>query len=1217
MALNPEIRDQAYQFFIEEAPELLQAIESGLLTLKQEKNTASVHNLMRFAHSIKGGAASVELESIATLAHRLENIFKVLYSDELEIDTDLESQLLQAYDCLRLPLMEQIQSGYFDPSQAFDLAEPIFAQLEERFRDQLSQADTYMPSSADLGVDMTQSIFEVDVAQGIERLTVVVANPQNYEVAGELRAQAEVFSGFAEFLNLPDFGAIAQTTLAALQAHPDRALEITQLALVDFKLTREAILEGRNFSTHSSVEIKPSPALVALANSTPASIAESIVELDPGVEAREEDIFSLFELSAEPAENSMASLFEPCFEAAEEDLFSLFEPNLEQNKEVTRSIIEPNIELSEDNISSLFDPNIEPREDNIASLFELTHEEIEEPIPSLEDIFGGAMATPELVEIAGEQSQNSYEDGERENQPAAFDCNLVSDSEILEAEWAQATEITDEAEAEIPTLEQVFGNALIPVEIEAPTSSAIVPVTSTSDALQAQTSEEIEIRSTPETLEVAIHQIEQIFESLPELAESGTEASANNLTPTSKANIRDSTTVHSSTGAKSEAAPTPNLSVRVDVERLGRMNNLVGELAINRNGHSLQNEQLQGSVRELLNRFSRVQNLVGQLQNLSDKMLIAPERHNLGSLPRITDPLGTLKVARSDFDDFDSLELDNYGVVHSELQGLLEEMMQLEESVDDIVLFAKATDQTLEQQRQMLTQLRDELMWARMLPLGEVLNRFPRMLRDLSTTYHKPISLKLSGTGVLVDKAVLEKLFDPLLHLIRNAFDHGIESRDIRHSLRKPEQGQIEIKAYHRGSQTVIEVKDDGQGLNLERISRRAVELGLVSDEQLAMIPTSRLFNLIFEPGFSTASEVSELSGRGVGLDVVRSQLRSLKGTIGVSSETGVGTTFTLRLPLTLTIAKLLVCFNGSTALALPSDSIEEIVIPKPEQIKHSGSQQFLNWRGEIVPTYRLTELLEYACPLPDTAPSRALLAVPTPESWASPMLVLRQEQTFLALEVDRLVTEQELVIKPFGSAIAPPSSTYGCTILGDGSVIPVIDATVLLDQLLAQSAAPTTTGLNQQAIMMESAAPGSPSFSSLPPSTTIKTPTVLVVDDAVALRRTLALSLERAGIRVLQARDGREAIERLQQSSSVELVICDIEMPNMNGFEFLSHRRQDPQTSTIPVVMLTSRSNDKHRWLAMQLGANAYFTKPYLEQEFLVAIKQLMGQRTIEKILV
>jgi chemotaxis family two-component system sensor histidine kinase/response regulator PixL len=397
MALNPEIRDQAYQFFIEEAPELLQAIESGLLTLKQEKNTSHVHNLMRFAHSIKGGAASVELEAIATLAHRLENIFKVLYSDELKIDTDLESQLLQAYDCLRLPLMEQIQSGYFDPSQAFDLAEPIFAQLEERFSEQLSQADTYMPSSADLGVDMTQSIFEVDVAQGLERLTIVVANPQDYEVAGELRAQAEVFAGFAEFLNLPDFGAIAQTTLAALNAHPESALEITQLALVDFQLARAAVLAGRNSSTRSCVEIKPSPALVALAN-TPTPITESIVELEPSFEPVEDGLFSLFDLSVEPTEDSMSSLFELSVEPAEDDLFSLFDLTVEPSKEGIRSIIEPSLEPSEDPIFSVFETNFEPyentifslfeanlesNEDEISSLFDLTHAEIEEPIPSL------------------------------------------------------------------------------------------------------------------------------------------------------------------------------------------------------------------------------------------------------------------------------------------------------------------------------------------------------------------------------------------------------------------------------------------------------------------------------------------------------------------------------------------------------------------------------------------------------------------------------------------------------------------------------------------------------------------------------------------------------------------------------------------------------------------------------------------------------------------
>ena len=507
--------------------------------------------------------------------------------------------------------------------------------------------------------------------------------------------------------------------------------------------------------------------------------------------------------------------------------------------------------------------------------------------------------------------------------------------------------------------------------------------------------------------------------------------------------------------------------------------------------------------------------------------------------------------------------------------------------------------QTIEQQRQMQTQLRDELMWARMLPLGEVLNRFPRLLRELSTTYHKPVKLKMTGTGVLVDKAVLEKLYDPLVHLLRNAFDHGIEFPDIRRQQSKPDTGHIEIRAYHKASQTIIELIDDGQGLNLERIGRRVLELGWLSAAELGTISQARLREFIFQPGFSTASQVSELSGRGVGLDVVRSQLRSLKGTVSVTSSSGQGTIFTLTLPLTLTIANLLVCLVGTSNLALPSDSIEEIVVPEPKQIKLSGTHRFLYWHQTIIPVYRLAELLNYACPLPEIPTSQALVGVTSPEEWASPMLVMRGEKQVFALEIDSLGTEQELVIKPFGSAIAPPSYAYGCTILGDGTLIPVIDATILLDFALGQ----TTTGVYGTPVLNQDS-----SFNQTPTAIrSAQAPTVLVVDDAVTLRRTLALTLERVGFRVLQARDGREAIEQLQQSSSINLVVCDIEMPNMNGFDFLSHRRQDPHLSEIPVVMLTSRSSEKHQWLAKHLGATAYFTKPFLEQEFVAQLKQII----------
>jgi chemotaxis family two-component system sensor histidine kinase/response regulator PixL len=412
-------------------------------------------------------------------------------------------------------------------------------------------------------------------------------------------------------------------------------------------------------------------------------------------------------------------------------------------------------------------------------------------------------------------------------------------------------------------------------------------------------------------------------------------------------------------------------------------------------------------------------------------------------------------------------------------------------------------------------------------------------------------------------------------------------------------------------------MRDDGKGINLERVRDRAVESGLLSSEQVATTPTSRLLDLIFEPGFSTASQVSELSGRGVGLDVVRSQLRSLKGTVTVNFVPGKGTTFTLRIPLTLTIAKLLVCLVGSTAYALPSDSIEEILIPKADQMKLSGKQRFLHWRRRIVPVYHLSELLDYACPLPESIPSQALVAVPTPEDWAPPMLLLRQDNQFLALELDRLVTEQELVIKPFGAAIAPPRYIYGCTILGDGSLVPVIDASTLLNQIIGSGAntltargtsadlAPATLSNLPATALKETSSNGKAGV----PTSSPKSPLILVVDDSIALRQTLALTLQKAGYRVLQARDGREAVEQLHKNSGIQLVVSDVEMPNMNGFEFLNHRRQDPVLSKVPVVMLTSRSSDKHKRLATHLGASAYFTKPYLEQEFLAGLQGIIDK--------
>lgn len=1041
--------------------------------LRTQRSTAKVHNMMRAAHSIKGGAASVGLEAIKTLAHSLEDIFKGLHNQDLNIDAEVESLLLEAYDCLRLPLMEQITTGQLNSDQAIAMAEPVFAKIEAQIGDFLRVA-AELPSSIELGVDIALSIFEVDVAQGLERLNKVLVAPQGQEVVGELRAQAEVFTGIAELLNLPGFGAIAQTALAALEAHPEEALRITQLALADFEVGRQAVIAGDR--TQGGTVCAALSELAGLSNAP-------VSELNGATSV--EDIFgTLGEFEKLPT----AAAAEPA------------------------------------------------------------------TIPSLDDVFGGFDLT---LEPAESQSTKSTPTKTPEIVTANRQTNL---SEIVHL------------------VEQVFDN-FPPLEgISTPTekSVAIVPAAANLPAVSDKTaivSKPTEIPTAPQESEVT---------AIP-------------------------------------SAPTPH-SVRVDLERLERMNNLVGELAINRNSLSLQNEQLQAFIQELLRRFAKFQEMGHQLRDLSDQMLVAPERYSQGRwgdremekwkagenqaslVPRPWSLTPSLA-------DFDSLEMDSYGELHSMLQATLEQMVQLEETVGDVALIAGQSSQTIDRQRQMLGHLRDDLVWARMLPLSEVLNRFPRMLRDLAQLYQKSVELKLNGTSVLVDKAALEKLSDPLVHLVRNAFDHGIEPPQVRRQNGKPEQGLIEIRAYHQGSQTMIEVRDDGRGINLERIRSKALEFGLLSAEQVATTDSSQLLELLFEPGFSTASQVSQLSGRGVGLDVVRAQVRSLKGTVTLISEPGHGTVFTLRIPLTLTIAKLLVCFVGSTAFALPSNSITEILIPQPDQVKQSSGKRFLQWQGQIIPAYHLSQLLNYTCPLPETEPSQVLATVPTPNDWAPPMLLLSQDDQIFAFEIDRLVTEQELVIKPLGEAIAPPSYIYGCTILGDGCLIPVIDAAGLLNSFMSEAKTATTSTIMPSlavAELNENSFDGTMNALSAPRDIIS---TVLVVDDSITVRQTLALTLEKANYRVLQARDGREAIKQLQQNSTVQLVICDVEMPNMNGFEFLSQRRQDPVLSQIPVVMLTSRSSDKHRQLAMHLGAKAYFTKPYIEQEFLAALKTIRRQ--------
>lgn len=1019
--IDSEIRQQTYQFFLEEAPELLQILETGLLDLKQKLSPALVHDLMRSAHSLKGGAATVGLDALAMIAHRLESILRGLYSDKVDLDTELETWLLEAYDCLKEPLQQQINQGSFAEESALASADLVFSKIETRLGDILKEAENYIPSSTDLGVDMVSSIFEVDVAQGIERLAMVLENPQQHQVEGELRVQAEVFAGFAEILGLPGFGEICLAINDAIDAHPDRILEIMSVALDNFRVARELVLAGDRQSGGS-----PSEALKALRADIPQEQHQTI-----------------------------ATTFES------------------QLLTATPTIVHENsLDQSLDDLESFL------------SLSEVENESLD---------------------------------------------NLV-------------TETIFDCESEVFTETKTVTNT----EFSA-TPSAIVP--------------------------------QPLLFKNP------------HSTKSSKSS-QQKTQIKSKTKTKFNS--TASLKVKVNLDRLEKMNNLVGELVINRNSLALQQEHLQAIVLKVQQGLEQFQNLTTALEGLSDNTSLNLSSTNSdANLSSSTSPPIKNQLLNSDR-LFDSLEMDSYGDQHSSIQTALEEMMQLEEAVEDLALFTRQSDQNIRQQEQILTKLSDELMWARMLPLENVLNHFPRALRDLSTQYQKPVNLEMKGTDILVDKGILEKLHDPLLHLIRNAFDHGVELPELRRQQGKSPTGNITIHAAHQGNRTLIEISDDGQGLDLMKIAQRAVDKGWLSMNQLSQIDQEELLNYIFEPGFSTADQVSELSGRGVGLDVVRSQLEAIKGTVLVDSSPGKGTTFTLSLPLTLTIAKLLVCSAGTNLLALPIASIKEIIPTTSIQTKQIGTERIISWRDELLPVYRLDDLLEYRYPTLNN--QNKTLAND------SAMLIIPTEKSNFALEVAGFGIEQEMVIKPLARDVSRSDYVYGCTVMGDGNLIPAIDAVALLAHTKQQKESTSNNNNALESVIN--------TYQNLV-TTNVSVPTVLVVDDSAMMRKTLTLTLKKVGYQVLQARDGQEALELLLQNPAVDLIVSDLEMPRLNGFEFLNELRKKPLASAIPVVMLTTRINDKHRQLALHLGASAYMSKPYIEQEFLDVLRATVNRQT------
>ncbi|MEM1239298.1 MAG: response regulator [Cyanobacteria bacterium P01_H01_bin.26] len=643
-------------------------------------------------------------------------------------------------------------------------------------------------------------------------------------------------------------------------------------------------------------------------------------------------------------------------------------------------------------------------------------------------------------------------------------------------------------------------------------------------------------------------------------------------------------------------------TMRVSVGHLDNLSNLVGELVVNRNTLEQDQERLRQFLDNLLFQVQQLNDVGQRMRDLYERSLLesslisSRQSYQMASAST-AETTKSGDHATGEF--FDALEMDRFTGFHTLSQEMIELIVRVRESASDIAYTVESSDQVTRQFRQVTNQLQEGLNKARMVPFAQAASRLPRAVRDISFKCGKEARLVVEGRDILIDKMILEQLYDPMTHLVNNAITHGVETPEERQAAGKMPEGVITVRAFYQGNQTVISVGDDGAGIDADMVKQKALQKGLISQADVQTMTVLDVYDLLFHPGFSTRDQADDFAGRGFGMDVVRTSLADIRGNITIDSELGRGTNFTIRLPLTLSISKALSCISNQARIAFPMDGVEDMFDVSRERIQENNQgQDCILWRDTLLPFQNLSDLLSFNRTL-----GRGRVYGGNQDENMISIVVLRSANSFIALEVDQVMGEQEIVIKQLEGPVPKPTGIAGATVLGDGRVMPIADVLELIDLAMGRVRRDLSAAVWAQ---MEEA----------PPEETAQVksePTVLIVDDSITVRELLSMSFNKVGYRVEQARDGQEAWEKLRSGLPCDLVFCDIEMPRMDGLELLSRLQKDEGLQQIPIAMLTSRGADRHRQMAVDLGASGYFTKPYLEEALLdAANKMLHGEKLV-----
>ena len=612
-----------------------------------------------------------------------------------------------------------------------------------------------------------------------------------------------------------------------------------------------------------------------------------------------------------------------------------------------------------------------------------------------------------------------------------------------------------------------------------------------------------------------------------------------------------------------EQNASSNEMIRISGGLIEHMINLSGESAINRARIDMGMSSLTTSIEEM---GTTVQRLADQLRRMEIEL-------EAQILSQIDDEL-------VNHEGFDPLEMDQYSSLNQLSKSLTESASDLVDINHTLLEKMRDSESLLLQLSRTQTELQDGLMNSRMVPFTRLTPRLERIVRQTANELNKSVDLKIINADDEMDRTILERITSPLEHMLRNAVDHGIETVATRLEAGKERNGQITLEVLREGSEIIIQLTDDGRGIDVEAVRNKAISQGLIDAEDSSLSDLD-IMQYIFNAGLSTSKQVTQISGRGVGMDVVISEIRQLGGSVSVVSELGKGSRFTMRVPLTVAVSDALVVRAADRYYAIPLVQIERVVRISPERIYdyYQSGAATLNFEDNDYRVRYLNEILS----------GNKLNELVVNTNTSVPLIIIKNRSgQNMALQVDQIAGSRiEVVVKPLGQQFSNLSGISAATIMGDGSVMLILDLIALM---------------RNAALGREFAKPAI----SVRSSTESKT-TILVVDDSVTVRKVTSRFLERQGFNVVLAKDGIDALEILQETTP-DLMLLDIEMPRMDGFEVASQVRHNRRLQQLPIIMITSRTGEKHRERAFEIGVNDYMGKPFQENQLLNKIQGLLG---------